>query len=174
MRPQMRVVVAARGRHLAADAARERLLPRVRLQMVSKVVATGELLAALTALEVARALVLGHVALPVGLVGELEAAGVANEGLDAAVRPHVRVKEVLAEVGFAAELALKRPRSHTLVLPLMIQQIALRDKLLLADITLERLLTLMLDADVLVDARLVEHLVADGAVSVQGALLVLG
>ena len=42
------------------------------------------------------------VALPVGLVGELQAALVADEGLDAAVRAHVRVEQRLPEVGLPA------------------------------------------------------------------------
>ena len=41
-------------------------------------------------------------ALPVGLVGELQAALVADEGLDSAVRAHVRVKQRLPEVGLPA------------------------------------------------------------------------
>ena len=40
--------------------------------------------------------------LPVGLVGELEATLVADEGLHAAVRPHVRVQQRLTQVRLPA------------------------------------------------------------------------
>ena len=72
--------------------------------MVGEVVAAREPLVAVRAGVVPRARVLGHVALPVGLVGELQAALVADEGLDAAVRAHVRVEQRLPEVGLPAEL----------------------------------------------------------------------
>ena len=65
------------------------------LEVVGEVVAAREPLVAVRAGVVPRARVLGHVALPVGLVGELQAALVADEGLDAAVRAHVRVEQRL-------------------------------------------------------------------------------
>ena len=73
-----------------------------------------------------------------------------------------------------AELALERPGSDALVLPHVVVEVALGDEGALADLALVGLLVVVLDADVLVDARLVEHLVADRARRVQRALLVLG
>lgn len=60
------------------------------------------------------------------------------------------------------------------MLPLVIHQVAFGDKAGLAVFTLVRLLTLMLDPDVLVDASLVKGLHADGTVGVEVALLVRG
>ena len=75
---------------------------------------------------------------------------------------------------FPAELALEGPRADPLVLPHVVVEVALGDERVLADVARVGLLLLVLDADVLVDARLVEHLVADGARRVEGALLVVG
>ena len=174
VRPQMRVVVAPRGRRLPADPAGVRLVPRVHLEVVGEIVAAREALVAVRAGVVPRARVLRHVPLPVGLVGELQPALVADERLDAAVRPHVRIEERLTQVGLPAELALERPRPYALVLPHVVVEVALGDERVLADLALVRLLILMLYADVLVDAGFVEHLVADGAGGVERALLVLG
>ena len=60
------------------------------------------------------------------------------------------------------------------MLPHVVVEVALGDEGALADLALVGLLVVVLDADVLVDARLVEHLVADRARRVQRALLVLG
>jgi hypothetical protein len=115
-----------------------------------------------------------YVSLPVGLVGELQSAMIADKRFYSAVRSHVGVKQALSEVGLLAELALKRPGPHALVLPLMIQQVAFRHEGGLADVTRVRLLALVLNANVLVDTGLVEHLLAHRAAGVERALLVLG
>lgn len=56
----------------------------------------------------------------------------------------------------------------------MVLKVALRDERLLTDVALERLLTLMLDTNVLVDAGLVKGLLTNWTVGVQVGLLVLG
>ena len=81
-------------------------------------------------------------ALPVGLVGKLQPALVADEGLDPAVRAHVRVEQRLAEVGLPAELALEGARADPLVLPHVVVQVALGHEGVLADVALVGLLVL--------------------------------
>ena len=81
--PQVRVVVGPSGGGFVADAADERFLAGVRLQVVGQVVVPGEALVAQVTAVVPAAGMLGHVALPVGLVGELKAALVADERLHA-------------------------------------------------------------------------------------------
>ena len=83
VRPQVRVVVGPGGRRLVANAANERFLAGVSLQVIGQVVVPGEPLVAEVAAVVPAAGMFRHVALPVGLVGELEAALVANERLHA-------------------------------------------------------------------------------------------
>jgi len=95
--------------------------------------------------------VLGHVSLPVALDGELEAALVADEWLDAPVRPHVLLQQGLPQVGFVAQLALEGPLPGVLVLPHVVQQVTLGHKLLLTNVALEWLLSLVLYPDVLID-----------------------
>lgn len=114
-----------------------------------------------------------YVPLPIGLVCKLEPALVAHEGLDPAVGAHVGVQETLPEVGLATERALERPGADPLVLPGVVVKVALGHKGLLANITRVRLLSVVLDADVLGNTCLVEHLAADRALGVQRALLVL-
>ena len=60
------------------------------------------------------------------------------------------------------------------MLPHVVVEVALGDERVLADVARVGLLLLVLDADVLVDARLVEHLVTDRARRVERALLVVG
>lgn len=81
--PQVRVVVGPGGGRLVADAADERLLAGVSLEVIGQVVVSGETFVAEVAAVVAASGMLGHVSLPVGLVGELEAALVADERLHA-------------------------------------------------------------------------------------------
>jgi hypothetical protein len=174
VRSQVGIVVAPSRGRLEANAARVRLVPGVHLKMVGEVVASRKPLVAVRTGVVPRARVLRHVPLPVGLVGKLQAALVADEGFDAAVRAHVGVKQRLPQVGLAAELALKRPRPDALMLPHVVVQVALGHERVLAHLALICLLLLVLDSNVLVDARFVGHLVADGAGGVQRALFVLG
>ena len=71
-------------------------------------------------------------------------------------------------------MALERPRSDTFVLPLMVLQIVLGDESHLtyfADVGLE---TVVLDADMFVDAGLVKGLHTQGALGRERGLLVVG
>ena len=86
-----------------------------------------------------------HMSLPVALHCELEAALVADEGFDASVRSHVLVQESLSQVSLVTELALEGSLAGVLVLPHVVDQVTFRHELLLADITLERLLSLVFD-----------------------------
>ena len=83
--------------------------------------------------------------LPVALHCELEAALVADERFDAPVRSHVLVQESLSQVGLVTQLALEGSLARVLVLPHMVDQVTFRHELFLADITLERLLSLVFD-----------------------------
>ena len=83
--------------------------------------------------------------LPVALHSELEAALVADEGFDASVRSHVLVQQSLSQVSLVTQLALEGSLAGVLVLPHVVDQVAFRHELLLADIALERLLSLVLD-----------------------------
>jgi hypothetical protein len=82
------------------------------------------------------------------------------------------VQKGLAEVGFVAQLALEGPRANALMLPLMIQQVALCDESLAALSALVRFLPLVFDPDMLVDRSLVENLFTDRAFGVEGVFLV--
>lgn len=129
--------------------------------MVGQIVGPRKFLRALTTLEGSRPRVLGYVTLPIGLGGKLKAAIITHKGLDSFVRPHVSLQQTLPVVGFSAELTLERPRPDAFVLPLVILEVVLGNKAHLADFTHERLLALMLDTYVLIDASFVEHLVAN-------------
>ena len=83
--------------------------------------------------------------LPVALHCELEATLVADERFDAPVRSHVLLQESLSQVGLVTQLALEGSLAGVLVLPHMVDQVTFRHELLLADITLERLLSLVFD-----------------------------
>ena len=83
--------------------------------------------------------------LPVALHCELEATLVADERFDAPVRSHVLVQESLSQVSLVTELALEGSLAGVLVLPHVVDQVTFRHELLLADITLERLLSLVFD-----------------------------
>lgn len=117
---------------------------------------------------------LRHVTLPIGLVGKLQATLVAHKRFDASVRSHVSIQKALPQIGLSAQLALERPRSHALVLPLVIEQITLGHKALLANVTLIWFLALVFDTNVLVDAGLVEHLLAHRTLGIQRTFLVGG
>jgi hypothetical protein len=140
--------------------------------MIGQVVASGKPLAAMRALMISGAVVLGHVPLPIGFVGKLEATFVADKRLDAAMRSHVSVEQCLPQVGLLAQLTFKGSRPDATMLPLMVDKVAFGDKTGLAHVTCVRLLALMFDPHVLLDARLVEHLFANGTRRVEGALLV--
>ena len=101
---------------------------------------------------------LGHVSLPVALHGELKAALVADEGLDAPVRSHVLLQQSLSQVSFVAELALEWPLPGVLVLPHVVEQVALGHELLLAYLALERLLALVLHPEDIQWMKLSENL----------------
>ena len=81
--------------------------------------------------------------LPVALHCELEATLVADERFDASVRSHVLVQESLSQVSLVTQLALEGSLAGVLVLPHVVDQVTFRHELLLADITLERLLSLV-------------------------------
>ena len=83
--------------------------------------------------------------LPVALHCELEATLVADERFDASVRSHVLVQESLSQVSLVTQLALEGSLAGVLVLPHVVDQVTFRHELLLADITLERLLSLVFD-----------------------------
>ena len=101
---------------------------------------------------------LGHVSLPVALDGELEATLVADEWLDAPVRPHVLLQQRLPQVGFVAQLALEGSLPGVLVLPHVVEQVALGHELLLAYLALERLLALVLHPEDIQWMKLSENL----------------
>ena len=67
---------------------------------------------------------------------------IANVRLDPFVAEHVLVKEGLPGVSLFAQLALEGAGPHLLVLPHVVVQIELVDKVLLANFTLIRLLAL--------------------------------
>lgn len=141
--------------------------------MVGQVVGPRELLWALGALEGPGSRMFGNVTLPIGLGGELKAAVVAHKRLDALVGPHVSLEQALPIVGLSAQITLEWPRPHPFMLPLVVLEVVLRHKAHLADLADKRLHALMLDPDVFVDARLVEHLAADRALGRQRGLLVV-
>ena len=64
---------------------------------------------------------LGDVSLPVALHSELKAALVADEGLDAPVRPHMLVQQGLSQVSLVTELALEGSLPGVLVLPHVVE-----------------------------------------------------
>ena len=83
--------------------------------------------------------------LPVALHCELEATLVADERFDAPVRSHVLLQESLSQVCLVTQLALEGSLAGVLVLPHVVDQVAFGHELLLADVALERLLSLVFD-----------------------------
>lgn len=151
MGSKMRVVIASRGSGLPTDATDVRLFPGVHLEMVRQIVTSGELLMTVLALVIPGSRVLCHVPLPIALDGELESALVANKRFHSAVRAHVLLKKGFAKVRLFALSALEGPLPLVLVLPHVVHQVALRNELLLANVTRVRLLTVVLHPDVLID-----------------------
>lgn len=91
MSPKVSVVIAPCGGGFTANSATVGLLASVNLQMVGEVIAASETFSARRALEVPRAVVFGHVTLPVGLSGKLKATLVADERFYPLMGAHVRV-----------------------------------------------------------------------------------
>jgi len=92
-----------------------------------------------------------HVTLPVALDSELEATFVANKGFHPPVGSHVLLQQSFPQVRLFALSALEWPLPLVLVLPHVVHQVALRHKLLLADVTGVRLLAMVFHPDVLID-----------------------
>merc|ERR1712203_1199854 len=118
--------------------------------------------------------VLCHVPLPITLDGELEAALVANKRFHSTVRAHVLLKKGFAEVRLFALSALEGPLPLVLVLPHVVHQVALRHKLLLADVTGVRFLTVVFHPYVLIDGCFVKDLATNWTSCVETCFLPLG
>ena len=66
------------------------------------------------------------------------------------------IEQTLSEVGLVAGHALEGPGPDALVLPGVVDQVALRHETDLADVAFERLLTVMLDSNVFVNTKKIQ------------------
>jgi len=156
------IIVGSGSSSLTTNATNVRLFTGVGLEMISQIVAPGELLVTMRTLIVSVSTVLCNMPLPVTLHCELKATLIANKWFDALVRSHVLLQEGLYEVGLVAELTLEGPLPGVLVLPHVVVKIAFGYKFFFANFTTVGFLSLVLDPDVLVDRSLVEYLRAYG------------
>lgn len=119
--------------------------------MICEVVASCEPFSAMRTFIIPSSIVLLDVPLPVGLDRELESTLVADERLDASVGAHVLLEQGGAKIGLFTECTFERPGPLILVLPHVVIQVTLGHKLLFTNITLVRLLSLMLYPNMFID-----------------------